>query len=309
MFRPSRVWGRVTPVIRAVRTPDECFSDVPDFPYTPHYREDLPGYEGLRMAWIDEGSGDRVALCLHGEPSWSFLYRKMMPVFLQAGLRVVAPDFFGFGRSDKPVEDDVYTYDFHRGALLAFVRALDLRNITLVCQDWGGILGLTLPVDEPDRIQRLIVMNTGLPTGQSPGPGFDAWRQFMASNPELHVGRLMKRATPILSDTETAAYQAPFPSREYLAGVRRFPQLVPTDPDMDGVDTSEAALEFWRTFDGKSFMAIGMQDPVLGPPVMRSLRKNIQGCPEPMEIADGGHFVQEWGEPIARAALEHFGDL
>jgi haloalkane dehalogenase len=290
--------------IAALRTDDSRFADLPDFPYPAHYLDDLPGYEGLRMAYIDEGPSDgEVVLCLHGEPTWSYLYRKMIPVFTAAGMRVVAPDFYGFGRSDKPTDDAVYTFDFHRDALLGFVRALDLSRCTLVVQDWGGMLGLTLPVDEPDRIARLLVMNTGLGVGAEPGPGFMAWRDYMAKTPDLDVGKLMQRSVPGLSDAEAAAYSAPFPGPEYKAGVRRFPQLVPTGPDDDGVATARAAAAWWsEEWDGPTFMAVGMQDPVLGPPVMAWLRKLIRGCPEPMQV-DQGHFVQESGDEIARAAL------
>ncbi|WP_420432490.1 haloalkane dehalogenase [Hyphobacterium sp.] len=295
--------------IEAKRTPEERFSGLKDWDYTPRYIDDLPGYEGLRMHYVDEGPQDApVFLCLHGEPSWAYLYRKMMPVFLDAGCRVVAPDFFGFGRSDKPVKDADYTFHFHRNSLKAFFERMDLKDVCLVCQDWGGLLGLTIPMDYPDRFTRLLIMNTGLGLGRPAGPGFDAWRDYVANNPEFNVGDLMKRATPILDDDEVAAYQAPFPDASYLAGVRRFPQLVQTDPDMEGVDTGLAAAKFWsEDWSGESFMAIGMQDPVLGPPAMRAMQKLIRNCPSPMEIADGGHFVQEWGEPIATAALERFG--
>lgn len=298
--------------IEALRTPDARFESVPDFPYAPHYCDDLKGYEGLRAAYIDEGPKDarHVFLCLHGEPSWSFLYRKMIPVFLESGARVVAPDFFGFGRSDKPVNDSDYTFHFHRNYLLRLIDRLALQNITLVVQDWGGLLGLTLPAEENlrGRIQRLIVMNTALATGVSAGAGFDAWRGFMAGQPDLAVGRLMKRATPILTEAEEAAYDAPFPDQRYKAGVRRFPQLVMTAPEMEGVAESRAARDFWaNNWSGKSFMAVGAADPVFGG-TMEGLRANIRGCPPPMVIPDGGHFVQEWGEPIARAALKAFGD-
>lgn len=295
--------------IEAIRTPEERFANLKDWPYAPHYVDDLPGYEGLRMHFVDEGPKDApVFLCLHGEPSWAYLYRKMIPVFLDAGYRVVAPDFFGFGRSDKPVKDEDYTFHFHRNSLKAFFEYMDLRDVCLVCQDWGGLLGLSIPMDYPDRFTRLLVMNTGLGIGRDPGPGFMAWRDFVATNPEFHVGELMKRATPILDEDEVAAYQAPFPDPTYMAGARRFPMLVQISPDMEGVDTNLAAAKFWNAdWTGESFMAIGMQDPVLGPPAMHALQKLIRNCPEPMEIADGGHFVQEWGEPIAKAALKKFG--
>lgn len=298
-------------MIEALRTPENRFMGLPDWDFEPHYIEDLPGYEGLRVHYVDEGPKDGpVFLCLHGEPSWAYLYRKMIPVFLKAGGRVIAPDFLGFGRSDKPVDDAVYTFHFHRNFLKAFLERMDLHDICLVCQDWGGLLGLTLPMDYPDRFTRLIVMNTGIGVGRDPGPGFIAWRDYVATNPEFNVGDLMKRATPILNEAEVAAYQAPFPDPHHMGGVRRFPALVPIDPSMEGVDTGMAAAKFWsQDWSGESFMAIGMQDPVLGPPAMRALQKVIRNCPEPMEIAEGGHFVQEWGAPIAEAACKRFGLL
>ncbi len=298
--------------IETVRTPDQRFANLPDYAFQPNYVDALPGYEGLRVHYLDEGPKDapRTFLCLHGQPSWSFLYRKMMPVFLESGARVICPDWLGFGRSDKPVEDAVYTYHFHRNMMVELIKHLDLKNITLVCQDWGGLLGLTIPMDMPDRFKRLLVMNTAIATGQSPGEGFEAWRLYNRSQPDMDVGTLMKRATPILSEAEAAAYSAPFPDVTYKAGVRRFPELVMTDPDMEGVDTSKRAAQWWREdWSGESFMAVGAQDPVLGPNQMEHLRKTIRDCPPPMMIEDGGHFVQEWGEPIARAALTQWGDL
>ena len=293
---------------KSVRTSEERFENLPGWDYAPSYIEDLAGYEGLRWAYVDEGTKDApVFLCLHGEPSWGYLYRKMAPVFLKAGYRVVIPDMFGFGRSDKPVDDAVYTFDWHRGALKAFLERMELTDVCLVCQDWGGVLGLTLPMDYPDRFSRLIVMNTAIGIGKGASEGFIAWRDFMANTPDLDVAGLMKRATPILSDEEAAAYAAPFPGAEFKAGVRRFPALVPITPDMDGVQTGLKAVKFWsEDWTGDSFMAVGMQDPVLGPDTMAWMRSVINGCPEPMEIAKGGHFVQEWGAPIAEAALKHF---
>ncbi|HOP20937.1 MAG TPA: haloalkane dehalogenase, partial [Amphiplicatus sp.] len=256
-------------------------------------------------------------LCIHGEPSWAYLFRKMIPVFTGAGHRAVAVDMFGFGRSDKPVDDDVYTYQFHRNALLAFVEKLDLKNICLVVQDWGGVLGLTLPMEAPARYTRLLVMNTGLPGGEEAPDGFGMWRAFNRANPDLDIAALMKRGTPILSDAEAAAYAAPFPDKSYKGGVRRFPELVMlrekgaaelTPLSKQGLETSIRARKFWsQDWKGESFMAIGMVDPVLGPPAMHFLKQFIKGCPEPMEVAEAGHFVQEWGGPIAKAALEKFG--
>ncbi|MDJ0785777.1 MAG: haloalkane dehalogenase [Myxococcota bacterium] len=293
-----------------LRTPDERFERLLFLNYGPHYVEDLPGYEGLRMHFLDEGPEDaeHTFLCLHGEPSWSYLYRKMMPVFLETGARVVAPDLFGFGRSDKPVDDPVYTFGFHRGSLLRLLEALDLRNVTLVCQDWGGILGLTLPMEAPERFARLLVMNTALPIGEAVSPGFAGWKAYAASDPDLPVAGLLALSSPgVLNPPDLSAYGAPFPDQRYKAGVRRFPQLVPVEPGMEGVEECRAAREFLSTqWQGPVRMAVGMADPVLGPPVMEELRQTLNGCPPPLEIAGGGHFVQEWGEEIARWAVQEF---
>jgi haloalkane dehalogenase len=290
--------------VNHLRTPDERFAALPDFAYTPRWLE----HAGLRVACLDEGPRDAAvtALCLHGNPSWSFLYRHMIPVFTAAGLRVVVPDLIGFGRSDKPVEEAEHTFDFHRGMLMALVEELDLRNVMLVCQDWGGLFGLTLPMAAPERYTRLLVMNTGLGTGQIT-EGFRQWRAYSNSQPDLAVGKLFKRGKPDMSDAEVMAYDAPFPDASYKAALRAFPNLVPDGADAPGAAISREAAAFWsQRWQGDSFMAIGMQDPVLGPPAMHSLHKLIRNCPPPLEVPEAGHFVQEWGAPIARAALAHF---
>ena len=294
-----------------LRTPEDRFANLPGFDWAPRYLE----WRGMRIHTIDErptGGADpaRTFLCLHGEPTWSYLYRRMIPVFLASGARVVAPDFPGFGRSDKPADDAVYTFDFHRDFLLDFVERLDLKNVTLVVQDWGGILGLTLPMAAPARYARLLVMNTALGTGDVPlGEGFVAWRAYVAKNPDLDCAKLMARACPQLTREEAAAYEAPFPDASYKGGVRRFPQLVPDRPDAPGAQLSRRARDWWRdAWTGETFMAVGATDPVLGPPAMKALRKQIRGCPEPWVHAEAGHFVQEWGDAVAHAALAHWGD-
>ncbi len=293
-----------------LRTPDHRFANLPGFAFAPRYLEDLAGHAGMRAHYLDEGPADagQVFLCLHGEPTWSFLYRRMIPVFTAAGHRAVAPDLFGFGRSDKPVDDAAYTFDFHRGFLLSFIERLDLKNITLVVQDWGGLLGLTLPMEMSGRFSRLLVMNTMLATGDEPlTEGFLAWRAWVGKNPDLDCGKLLARSCPHLTPSEAAAYEAPYPDARHKAGARRFPALVPDSPDAPGAAVSRTARDWWSgSWKGDTFMAVGSRDPVLGPPVMNRLRGWIRGCPEPWLHPEAGHFAQEWGEEIARRALSHF---
>ncbi|MEM8685395.1 MAG: haloalkane dehalogenase, partial [Pseudomonadota bacterium] len=243
-----------------LRTPEERFDNLPGYPFEPNYVEDLPGFDGVRVHYLDEGSRDSDVtwLCLHGEPTWSYLYRKMIPVFAAAGHRIIAPDFIGFGRSDKFENDDDYHFDMHFNMLVALIERLDLTNLRLVCQDWGGLLGLTLPPAMPDRFTGLLVMNTALNTGDLKlGDGFLAWRAFARSHPDMDVAALMQRSTPVLSDNEAAAYAAPFPDIRYKAGVRRFPDMVADRPDMPGAERSRQARDWWSNeWTGKSFMAI-----------------------------------------------------
>jgi haloalkane dehalogenase len=292
-----------------LRTPEARFANLPGFDCVPRALE----WRGMRVQYVDERPADaplptHTFLCLHGEPTWSYLYRKMIPPFLASGARVVAPDLPGFGRSDKPADDAAYTFDFHRAFLLEFVEQLDLRNVTLVVQDWGGILGLTLPMEAPARYARLLVMNTALGTGDAPlTDGFLAWRAYVAKNPNLDCAKLLARACPVLSAAEAAAYEAPFPDASYKGGVRRFPQLVPDAPDAPGAEVSRRARDWWRNgWRGDAFMAIGATDPVLGLAPMRALHAHIRGCAEPWIHQQAGHFVQEWGGDVARAALAHW---
>jgi tRNA(adenine34) deaminase len=294
----------------AVRTPENRFENLPGYPWAPNYVSDLPALAGLRMHYLDEGPHDAPLtwLCLHGNPAWSYLYRKMVPVFLEAGHRLVAPDMVGFGKSDKPKKDAAHTFSWHRQVLLEFIERLDLRNIVLVVQDWGGLLGLTLPMAAPERYHGLLVMNTALGTGDvALSPGFLAWREMCAKNPEFDIARLFARGNPHTTAAECASYNAPFPDRGHRAALRAFPPMVPEAAQDDGAAISREAREFWRNdWTGRSMMAIGAQDPVLGVPVMQALRQLIRGCPEPMVLEQAGHFVQEHGEPIARAAVGYF---
>ena len=291
-------------MVDALRTSDDRFQKLHCWAYAPSYFQRA---DGLRLHYVDIGprQAAKTWLCLHGQPTWSYLYRRMMPLFASAGHRVVAPDFPGFGRSDKPIDETTYTFDFHRDALLELIEALDLSNIVLVVQDWGGLIGLTLPMAAPQRFTSLLMMNTMLGTGDRPlGDGFFAWRDFSNRNPDMDIAKLMQRACPHIAPEEAAGYAAPYPDASYKAGVRRFPNLVPDGLDAPGGALAREARAFWHGgWSGRSLMAIGMKDPVLGPTVMRALHGIIRNCPAPMEIADGGHFLQEWGAPIARVAV------
>ncbi|MFN7856584.1 MAG: tRNA adenosine(34) deaminase TadA [Acidovorax sp.] len=294
----------------ALRTPDAAFADLPGYPWPAQYVSDLPSLAGLRLHYLDEGPRDapRTWLCLHGNPTWSYLYRRMLPTFLAAGDRVVAPDLIGFGKSDKPKKDAAHRFDWHRQVLLELVERLDLQRTVLVVQDWGGILGLTLPMDMPWRFGGLLVMNTLLATGDAPvSPGFTQWRAMCRDKPLYGVGRLLGRGNPHLTAAECAAYDAPFPDRGYRAALRAFPERVLADPKQEGAAVSRAARDFWRDrWQGRSLMVVGAQDPVLGLATMQALRQDIRGCPEPLVLPAAGHFVQEHGEAIAAQAVEYF---
>jgi tRNA(adenine34) deaminase len=308
-FKPRRM--NTSPLREdALRTPEAAFAALPDYPWPAHYIDDLPSVAGLRMHYLDEGPHDAPLtwLCLHGNPAWSYLYRKMIPVWLAAGHRVVAPDLIGFGKSDKPKKDSFHRFETHRQSLLELVERLDLQRVVLVVQDWGGILGLTLPMAVPGRYLGVLVMNTTLATGQTPlSTGFVAWRDWCKSQPMFDVGKLFLRGNRHMRPEEAAAYNAPFPDKGYRAALRAFPPMVPEFADSPGAAISRQAQAFWQNdWQGQSLMAIGLQDPVLGEPVMRQLKGLIRGCPEPMRLPEAGHFVQEHGQEIAQAAVRHF---
>lgn len=292
----------------ALRTADARFVDLSGYGWGPRYTSSLPTLSGLRMHYLDEGPRDSntVFLCLHGNPGWSYLYRKMIAVWLNAGHRVVAPDLIGFGKSDKPKRDSFHTFEFHRNCLLELVESLDLRNVVLVVQDWGGILGLTLPMEASQRYRSLVVMNTLLATGVEPlSKGFLDWREMCRKKPDFDVGRLLGRGNPQMSLQECEAYNAPFPDAGHRAALRAFPNLVPDSPDAAGAAISRQAEAFWRDdWQGQTVMAVGALDPVLGPPVMNQLRTHIRGCAEPIVLPNAGHFVQEQGEALAVHVLE-----
>jgi tRNA(adenine34) deaminase len=245
---------------------------------------------------------------LHGNPSWSYLYRHQIPVWLAAGDRVVAPDLIGFGKSDKPKKDSAHRFAWHRQVLLELVERLDLRRVILVVQDWGGLLGLTLPMAAPDRYSGLLVMNTLLATGTTPlPPGFVDWRAMCHKKPNYDIARLMARGNPQLSPAECAAYAAPFPDAGHRAATRVFPSLLPEGAQDEGAALSCEARSFWRErWQGRSLMAVGARDPVLGEAVMRQLHADLRGCPPPWVLPGAGHFVPEAGAALAERALQHF---
>lgn len=286
--------GFKSKVMDALRTPDDRFSGLPDFPFAPHYRE---VGEGLRMHYLDEGSQDgRSILLLHGEPSWCFLYRHMIPPLVGAGFRCIAPDLIGFGRSDKPRRREDYTYAHHLRWLTDFVHELDLRDINLFCQDWGGLLGLRLVAAEPDRFATVTATNTFLPTGErKPSEVFLQWQQYSQTAEEFPVGGVVQLGTHVeLSDTVVAAYDAPFPDESYKAGARVFPALVPTAPDDPEAQNNREAWKTLEQFERPFLTLFGTQDPITrgGDTVMQTRIAGARGKPH-ARIEGGGHFIQE----------------
>lgn len=277
-----------------LRTPDERFANLPGFPYEPKYVE----VEGLRMAYVEHGSGDPILL-LHGEPTWSYLYRHMIPPLAKVG-RVIAPDLVGFGRSDKPVATNAYSYKSHARWLRQFVEALDLRNATMVCQDWGGLLGLRILAEIPERFARLVAMNTGIPIGDPHSEAFYKWRRFSQRVEAMDMALMMRNTLKRqITDAEAAAYAAPFPSKAYQTAALVFPRLVPIRKDHPGAYDNVRAIERLKTLDLPLLLAWGAEDAITAPaePFLRSIFKNV--APK-LTIPGAGHFIQEdAGEEVA----------
>ena len=291
------------PVIQKIlRTPEACFANLSDFPYVPHYTE----IGGLRIAYIDEGPRTApVVLLMHGEPSWSYLYRKMIPVLLQAGYRVVAPDLVGFGRSDKPARKADYSYLNHVQWMKAWMERVDLRGATLFCQDWGSLIGLRMAAELPDRFARIVLANGGLPTGTTETPkAFRIWRAFAVYSPWFPIGRIVKTGCALgLTPQEIAAYDAPFPSRKYKVAARLFPTFVPTTPDDPERQNNERAWDFFKQCQKPFLTLFSTRDPVTrgGHKMWQKLVPGAQGQPHAV-TRGAGHFLQEdKGEEVAQA--------
>jgi haloalkane dehalogenase len=296
--------------MQALRTPDECFRNLPSYPFEPRYAE-IPSGDGgrLRVHYVDEGprSAD-VVLMLHGEPSWSYLYRKMIPHITGAGLRAVAPDLIGFGRSDKPVQREDYTYARHVAWVRAFLESLDLRRITLVCQDWGGLIGLRLVAEASERFARVVAANTFLPTGdQKPPEAFFKWREFSQRAEVFPTGFILQGATVSeLPADVLAAYDAPYPEESYKAGARQFPTLVPATPDDPASEANRAAWRVLERFEKPFLCAFSDSDPITAG-ADKVFRSRIPGASGQLHttITAAGHFLQEdKGEELAQVVVD-----
>ena len=277
----------------AYRTPDERFADLPGFPFAPNYVEQ----DGLRLHYLDEGPADGGAppvLLLHGEPTWSYLYRKVIPQLVPEA-RTIAPDYFGFGRSDKPLRLEDYSYDFHTNSIGRLVETLDLRDLTIVVQDWGGPIGLRIAVEQPERVARLVIMNTGISAGRPPS---DEWLRFRAFvrrlGTELVPGRLVRiSCVQPLDDAVEEAYNAPWPVPESKAGVLAFPEQVPTEPEHPNTAPLLAVREQLGRWENPALVLFSDSDPIFTPQVAERIAAHIPGALEPEIVAGAGHFLQE----------------
>ena len=295
--------------MQVLRTPDVRFKDLKDYPFAANYLNIDDTESGqLRVHYLDEGPSEaHPVLCMHGEPSWSYLYRHMIPVFTSAGHRVIAPDLVGFGRSDKPTQQQDYTYQRHVDWMASVLEQLDLSKTTLFGQDWGGLIGLRLLARMPERFARLVVGNTALPTGDQPmGPAFESWRAYSQSVEDFNAGRIVYGGTTSkLTEAEVAAYNAPFPDDRYKAGARRFPMLVPSEPDDPAAEPNRAAWRELRQLDLPVLTLFGADDRVMAgiEKVFQSQMPGAKGH-DHIVLPDAGHFLQEdVGPELARRMI------
>ncbi len=289
------------------RTPDERFVELPGYQFAPHYVE----LDGLRLHYVDEGPAEGAPIvCFHGEPTWAFLYRKMLTPLVAAGNRVICPDYAGFGRSDKPTDRCWYTYDRHVELVAGALGRLNLRGATVVVQDWGGPIGLRWAVEHPDRVERLVILNTGIFTGRV-SKGFLAWRAFAERNPDLPIGMVIQGATKSdLQAAVIAGYEAPFPTAESKAGAAQFPLLVPTDDAAPGAAQMRAVADALSRWEKPALVAFSDSDPVFPHPTSGQVFcDQIPGARPQVTIAGAAHFLQEdRGEQIAREILTFLSD-
>ena len=290
--------------ISFLRTPDERFANLVDFPYEPSYVE----IDGLRMAYIDEGPRDgAVILCLHGEPSWSYLYRFMIPKFVAAGFRVIAPDLIGFGRSDKPTERSSYTYLGHVSWMTEFISALNIADMTLFCQDWGGLIGLRIAGEHPGWFARLVIANTALPDSPNMGDGFKMWQAASQNMPFMDCGALLRRAvlSRELTEAEMNCYRAPFPDESYMAGARQFPLLVPTTAEDPALPANQAAWQVLESFTKPVLTLWAPDDVVLGKGQPTFIERIPGSTGQPHQtFSPAGHFLQDdVGAQLADAVI------
>jgi haloalkane dehalogenase len=295
-----------TAATEVFRTPDERFEGLAGHDFAPQYAE----VDGLRLHYLDEGGrDDRPIVCFHGEPTWAYLYRKMITPLVAAGHRVICPDYAGFGRSDKPTDRGWYTYERHVELMTALLDGLDLRGATVVVQDWGGPIGLRWAVEHDDRVERLVILNTGIFTGRV-SKGFLAWREFAEKNPDLPIGFVIQGATMTeLPDQVLAAYEAPFPTAESKAGAAQFPLLVPTQDDAPGAEEMRAVADALSRWEKPALIAFSDSDPVFPHPKSGEVfRERIPGALPQVTIVGAAHFLQEdQGEQIAKEMLAFLG--
>ncbi len=294
---------------KVLRTPEARFRTLPDYPFAAHWLEEPAGFPGVRMHYLDETPADPkpdVVLCLHGHPTWSYLFRRVIPRLTAAGYRVVAPDLPGFGKSDKPADEAVHSAEALRGAVIDLIERLALDQVIVAGHDWGGTLALTLPAALPERITGLLLMNCILPTGDLRLPdGVIGWRTYNAANPDLNVPGLMAKANRILTFGECRAYGAPFPDAAHKAAVRALPALIPHDRDAPGAALMREARAFLgETWRGASQFVWGLRDPVHGHSILRRMHALIPDSPAPITLDHAGHFLPEWGDEFIDAAMD-----